>query len=61
MFVVTNQTVKTVVELLKQQYEPFEMKIIYSKAKSVDGVQQRHGIIKFKAKRKELPRDKETP
>ena len=44
--VVTNQTVKAVSELLKQKYEPFGTKIVYSKAKNVNDFKQRHGIIK---------------
>ena len=44
--VVTNQTVKAVAELLKQKYEPFGTKIVYSKAKNVDDFKQRYGIVK---------------
>jgi len=44
--VVTNQTVKAVVELLKRKYGDLGTKIVYSKAKNVDDFKQRYDIVK---------------
>ncbi len=44
--VVTSQTTKAVAELLKQKYEQFGTKIVYSKAKNVSDFKQKYGIVK---------------
>lgn len=44
--VVTNQTVKAVAELLKRKYGEKGTRIVYSKAKNVDGFKNQYDIVK---------------